>query len=233
MKHVFITGGAKGIGRAIVEELAAQDYKITAVYNQSKATADALMKKYPNVRFTKADLEDRQELDGLIERLSKGEPIDVLINNAGIYLGKAFERMTEAELYQQSDLLLAAPSRLMQGLLPSLTKAEAPMIINISSQAAHGRLTGESMYSAVKAAMSTLSYVLRAELNPKGIRVTAVEPYGVNTYGIPEPSDMLLPRELARTARYVIELPPHLQIDTVVMSHIKQARPDYPEWVER
>jgi len=89
------------------------------------------------------------------------------------------------------------------------------------------------MYSAVKAAVSTLSYVLRAELNPEGIRVTAVEPYGVNTYGIPEPSGIMLPEDLAKTIRYVVELPDHLQLDTVCMSHIKQTRPDYPGWIQR
>jgi 3-oxoacyl-[acyl-carrier protein] reductase len=233
MKHVVVTGGARGIGKAIVEELAGHQYNVTATYHKSKKSADSVVAKYPNVRYVAVDLEDRQALDAFIRQLTEGEAIDVLINNAGVYVGKAFEKMTEAELYQQSDLNFAAPARMIQGLLPALKKAKAPLVINISSQAAHGRLTGEAMYSAAKAAVSTLSYVLRAELNPEGIRVTAVEPYGVNTYGIPEPSSMILPEELARTVRYAIELPDHLQLDTVCMSHVKQSRPDYPDWIER
>ncbi len=233
MKHILITGGAKGIGRAIVEELAARDHKITATYNSSKAAADSIMKKFPNVQYVRVDLEDRQALDACIRKLVKAGPIDVLINNAGIYLGKAFEKMSEAELYQQADLLIAAPARLIQGLLPSLKKSESPLIVNISSQAVQARLTGEAMYSAAKSAISTLSHVLRAELNPQGVRVTTVEPFGVNTYGIPEPSNLILPEDLAKLVRYAIEMPPHLQLDTFSVSHLKQARPDFPEWVEK
>ncbi|HEY1835767.1 MAG TPA: SDR family oxidoreductase [Candidatus Saccharimonadales bacterium] len=233
MKHIFVTGGAKGIGKAIVEELVAHNYKITATYHESKDAAEVVMSKYPNVHYVAVDLQDRQSLDACIDKVVKVGPIDVLVNNAGLYVGKAFEKMTEAELYQQVDLNFAAPARLIQGLLPSLKKTEAPLIVNISSQAVHARLTGEAMYSAAKAAVSTLSYVLRAELNPKGIRVTAVEPFGVNTYGLPEPSNIILPEDLAKTVRYCLELPDHLQLDTVGISHIKQSRPDFPAWAER
>lgn len=233
MKHIVVTGGAKGIGRAIVEDLAEQGYRVTATFHASDTEAKTLTEKYEYVNFIQVNLEDRQELDKAIDELLRADPIDVLINNAGLYVGKAFEKMSETELYQQSDLNIVAPARLIQGLLPSLHKSVAPLVINISSQAGHGRLTGEAMYSAVKAAISTLSYVLRAELNPKGVRVTAVEPYGVNTYDIPEPSDMLLPRELAEVVRNIIEQPDHIQLDTVVVSHIRQSRPDYPEWVEQ
>lgn len=233
MKHILITGGAKGIGRAIVKELAQHEYKITATYNGSRTDAEAIAAKYPNVTYVQVNLEDREALESFIAKQLVAEPIDVLINNAGVYVGKAFEKMTSAELYTQADLNFAALARLTQGLLPVLEQSPAPLIINISSQASHGRLTGEAMYSAVKAAVSTLSYVLRAELNPKGIRVTAVEPYGVNTYGIPEPSNILLPEDVAKTVRNIIEQPGHVQLDTVVMSHIKQQRPDYPEWVEK
>lgn len=233
MKHIFITGGAKGIGRAIVEALATQGYEITATYHGSKTAAEEIASKLPNVKFVKVDLQDRSALEACIVEQSQGKPIDVLINNAGLYVGKAFAKMTVDELYQQADLNFTAPARLIQGLLPRLLQAPAPLVINISSQAVQARLTGEAMYSAVKAGLSTLSYVLRAELNPMGIRVSAVEPFGVNTYGIPEPSSMILPGELAATVRYMIELPDHLQLDSVGMSHINQVRPGYPEWVEQ
>jgi len=233
MKHILMTGGAKGIGRAIAEELAGGDYTITATYNGSKAAAGELAKKYPNVRFVQVDLQDRTAVAKCIQELLAGDPIDVLVNNAGLYVGKPFAGMTEAEVLQQADLNFTSLAQLTHGLLPALRRAKAPLIVNISSQAVHARLTGEAMYSAVKAAVSTLSYVLRAELNPEGVRVTAVEPYGVNTYGMPEPSSMILPEELAKTVRYIVELPAHLQLDTVCMSHINQGRPDYPEWIER
>lgn len=233
VKHVLITGGAKGIGKAIVEDLAARDYKITATYHGSKAAADKLTAKFPNVHYVSVDLQDRHAIDDFIAKTAADEPIDVLINNAGVYVGKPFEKMTKEELFQQIDLNFSAPARLIQGLLPSLKKSKTPLIINISSQAVHERISGEAMYTAVKAALSTLSYVLRAELNPKGVRIVTVEPFAVNTYGLDEPSGMILPEELAKTVRYAIEMPGHLQLDNLGISHIKQPRPDYPNWIEQ
>jgi 3-oxoacyl-[acyl-carrier protein] reductase len=232
MKHILITGGAKGIGRALVEELAANNYKITATYHGSKAAAQEVQSKFPNVTYMAVNLEDRPGLNAFIAEVLKNDPVDVLVNNAGIYVGKPFEKMTEAELYQQIDLNFAAPARLIQGLLPSLKKVKSPLILNISSQAVHERISGEAMYTAAKAALSNLSYILRAELNP-AVRVVTVEPFAVNTYGLAEPSGMILPKELAQTIRYAIEMPDHLQLDNLGISHIKQPRPDYPNWIEQ
>jgi NAD(P)-dependent dehydrogenase (short-subunit alcohol dehydrogenase family) len=234
MKHILVTGGAKGIGRAIVEALAAAaEYKITATYFGSNAAADEIAASYPAVRFVKVDLQDRQALAAFITDLLAAEPIDVLVNNAGLYVGKPFENMTLDEVFQQIDLNFTAPTQLIHGLLPLLKKAKAPLIINISSQAVHERISGEAMYTAVKTALSTLAYVLRAELNPEGVRFVTVEPFGVNTYGLDEPSSMILPEELAKMVLYAIEMPDHLQLDNLGISHLKQSRPDYPDWIEQ
>lgn len=225
-KRVLVTGGAKGIGRAIVEDLISNGFEVLATHNKTKDLVQG-------AKYFCVDLENREELDSFIEQITNNYVIDVLINNAGIYLGEPFEKMSEEELFTQVDLMFAAPARLIHGLLPALMKAKSPLIINISSQAVNERISGEAMYTAVKAALSNLSYILRAELNPRGLRITTVEPFGVNTYGNPEPSNMILPRELAELIRYVIELSPHLQLDTIGISHIKQPRPDYPNWIER
>src|SRR3989344_415162 len=225
-KRILVTGGARGIGRAIVEELVRSGYDIVATHYKT----DDLVK---GAQYFRVDLTDRGELDKFIAQMVNREPIDVLVNNAGLWLGKPFEKTAEAELFEQVDLNLTAPTRLTHGLLPLLRKVEAPLVVNISSQAAHPVFPGEAAYSAVKSALSTLSNVLRAELNPLGIRVTTFEPWGVNTYGIEEPSGMVLPSELAKVVRYVIELPDHLQLDTVGISHIKKYRGEYPDWIEK
>lgn len=226
MKKILVTGGARGIGKAIVDELAGAGHKVVATYHASKPSNG-------KVDYRKVNLEDREELDAFIDQVAKEEPIDVLINNAGIYLGKVFEKMTKEEMFEQIDLNFAAPSRLMHGLLPALKKSKTPLIINISSQAAHPIMPGEAMYSAVKSALSTLSSILRIELNPKRVRLTTIEPWGVNTYGIPEPSNMILPKELAQVIKYVVEAPDHIQFDTINLSHVKQWRANYPEWIEK
>lgn len=233
MKRVLVTGGARGFGRAIVEELAPKGYEIIATYFQSKEAADEIATKCPNVRFIEVDLRNRETLDSFVGDINKESLIDVLVSNAGIWIGGVFEKATKEDIYEQIDLNFTAPTMLLHGLLPLLKKAKSPLVINISSQAAHPVYPGEAIYSAVKSALSTLSQVLRTELNPHGIRVSTFEPWGVNTYGVTEPSGMILPQELAQVIRYVMEAPNHLQFDTINLSHIKQWRGEYPDFIEK
>lgn len=225
-KRVLVTGGARGIGRAVVEELSSHGYEVIATHYKTTPVAQQ------NVTYYRVNLRDKKQINDFLNEVNS-DPLDVLINNAGLWLGKSFEKTSEDELFEQVELNFAAPARLMQGLLPALKKSKAPMIINMSSQAAHPVYPGEAMYSAAKAALSTLSQVLRMELSPKGVRVITVEPWGVNTYGIAEPSGLVLPEELAQTIRYVIEAPEHLMIEKVGISHIKQWRGKYPDWIEK
>lgn len=231
-KRVLVTGGAKGIGKALVEALASKDYKVVATYSGSKESAEKLNKKYQNVSFYQVDLTDRSALNTFITEIMNSKPFDVLINNAGIWLGKPFEKMSETELFEQIDLNFAAPARLTHGLLPNLKQAKAPLVINISSQAAQPVFPGEAMYSATKSALSTLSQVLRAELNPVGVRVLTVEPWGVNTYGLPEPSGLVPPEDLANIILQAIETPDYIQLEKVGISHVQQSRGSYPDWIE-
>jgi NAD(P)-dependent dehydrogenase (short-subunit alcohol dehydrogenase family) len=230
-KRVLITGGARGIGRAILEELAPQGHDILATYFTSEKAAKDLAAKFPNVRFIKVDLRDRKDLEQFVKEIS-GESLDVLVNNAGLWIGKPFAKMSSEELLEQIDLNLTAPALLTRKLLSNLKKSKAPLVVTISSQAANPIFPGEAMYSAVKAGLSTLTNVLRTELNPEGVRLTTFEPFGVNTYGADEPSNMIVPQELAAVVRYVIEGPDHLQLDRIGMSHINQWRGEYPEWIE-
>lgn len=232
MKRIIVSGGARGIGRAIVEELAPEGHKIIATFNNSDKAAKELAAKYPNVEFVEIDLTNREAVTRFIKEMSK-EKIDVYIGNAGLWLGKIFEKNTEEELLEQVDLNFASQAQLMRGFLPALERSESGQMIIISSQAANPVFPGEAMYSASKAALSTLAKVLRAELNRKGIRLTTFEPWGVNTYGISEPSGMVKPKELAEIVRFVINTPSHLQLDTIGISHVKQWRGDFPEWVEQ
>src|SRR5690349_25149634 len=127
MKHILVTGGAKGIGRAIVEDLAARGHRITATYRGSKDAAEKIAAKFPNVTYVSVDLENRADIDRFVAEMIKGDPIDILINNAGVYAGKPFEKMSQAEVLQQIDINFTAPALLMHGLLPALKKAKAPL----------------------------------------------------------------------------------------------------------
>lgn len=226
-KKVLVTGGARGIGKAIVEELAKNGYEVIATYNSTKPANLA------NVIYYQVNLRDKKEINKFLKKITAEPAIDILVNNAGIWCGKLFEQMSEDELFEQVELNFAAPARLIKGLLPTLKESKAPLIINISSQAAHPLYAGEAMYSASKSAISTLSQVLRTELNPGGVRVVTVEPWRVDTYGTKEPNDKLLSSEVAELVLYITEAPAHIQFETVGIGHIKQWRGEYPKWIKK
>ena len=85
MKTVLVTGGARGIGRAIVCRLAEKKYNILLDYNSSEVPALEMSKEFKNVKIFRADVTDRNEVHDMVEFAKKkfGQ-IDILINNAGV-----------------------------------------------------------------------------------------------------------------------------------------------------
>ena len=86
MKTVLITGGARGIGKAIAEKFAQNGYNVVINYSKSEEAAYRMTQTYPNVRAFKADISNKKEVQALIDFAEKEfKHVDILINNAGIF----------------------------------------------------------------------------------------------------------------------------------------------------
>jgi NAD(P)-dependent dehydrogenase (short-subunit alcohol dehydrogenase family) len=179
-KTALITGGSRGLGRAIALKLAGEGAEILLHYNQNRAAAEAVAREIAGpCRLLQADIRSPQEIEAMIASLH-GAPLDILVNNAGIWgqtpLGSAALDYVESML----DANVKGLFWTTQVALPLLR--EGATIINMSSTAARvGIAAGRSLYPATKAAVDSLTKSWALELAPRKIRVNAVAPGYVET----------------------------------------------------
>lgn len=186
MSTAIITGGAKGIGRAIVEELASMGINIVANYNTSEEGAQNLKKELENkgykIEIYKADVSKKEEVKKLVEYTKNtfGD-IDILINNAGICQFKLFTDITEEEWNKIIQANLTSAFYVTQEVVKDMIKNKKGCIINISSVDAITGASCEVHYSVAKAGMDGLTKSLAKELAPSNIRVNSVAPGAIQT----------------------------------------------------
>lgn len=185
-KVALVTGGSRGIGRAIVSALSEADADVAFCYRQNADAAAAVCAEIreetgKNVFSIAADItnpEDRKRLvDEVRERLGA---VDVLVNNAGTTDDGLAVRMTDA-WERLLDLDLTAPFRLSQLVIPLMLKHSWGRIINIGSIASRVGLPGQVNYSAAKAGLEGMTRSLAQEYGKRGITVNTVNPGFIET----------------------------------------------------
>ncbi|MDY2986383.1 MAG: 3-oxoacyl-ACP reductase FabG [Peptoniphilus sp.] len=181
MKKVLITGGAKGIGKAVSEKLFADGYQVLINYNSSKDAAEALAKNL-NTKAYQADVSNYNEVKTMIDKIkSDFGNIDVLINNAGISVVSLFQDLEVAKWKELFNVNVGGCFNTIQCVLPDMISNKRGVILNVSSiWGSHGA-SCEVAYSATKGAIESLTKSLALELAPSNIRVNAIAPGTVNT----------------------------------------------------
>lgn len=186
MKTVIVTGGSRGIGAAIVKELALKKYNVVLNYNKSEKEAEKIKEELKendiNIEIFKADISDKKQAKELIEfTLNKFKNIDVLINNAGIDQIKPFMEITENDWNTMFKINLNSVFNCTQEALKNMIHNKKGCIINISSIWGITGASCEVHYSASKAAIDGMTKALAKELGPSNIRVNSIAPGLVNT----------------------------------------------------
>ncbi len=176
----LITGGSRGIGRAICLRLASEGADIVLHYHRNRAAAEEVVASIGRqVRLVHANLASPEEIQSMFRELSDLR-LDFLVNNAGIWKGTP---MGSSPLELVDEILntnLKGPFWVTQCALPLLK--DGGRIINISSVAGRiGVAGGRSLYGATKAAIDSLTRNWALELAPRGILVNAVAPGYVTT----------------------------------------------------
>lgn len=186
MKTVIVTGGAKGIGRAISYEFAKSGYNVIINYKTSVKEAEyikeELTKKGQNVEIYKADLTKKEEVKAMIKFVEeKYKKIDVLVNNAGVSQIKPFANIEEEDWDNIVNNNLKTVYLTTKAVIDNMIHNKSGNIINISSI---WGITGgacEVHYSATKAAIIGMTKALAKEMGPSNIRVNAVAPGIIDT----------------------------------------------------
>ncbi len=177
MKVAIVTGGAKGIGSAIVKKLASDGYAVAICYNTSKEKAEVLAGEYPNCRAYKLDVTDSVAVNSVFAQIEKemGE-IYALVNNAGIAEQALFTDITDQMWHRMVETNLSGAFYCCRAVLPYMIHRKQGKIVNISS--IWGEIGGscEVHYSAAKAGIIGLTKALAKEVGLSNINVNSVSP---------------------------------------------------------
>lgn len=178
-KIIIVTGGAKGIGKAIVKALASDKTTIYFTYNNSFKEAQELVDSLKDfqIDFVKVDISDYDQSKAFIEEIIKKESkIDILINNAGVTSDGLFLAMSVEKWQKVIDTNLTGTFFITKEVAKNMIKKRTGKIINISSIVSSQGNTGQSNYIASKAGIDGITKALALELAPRNITVNAVAP---------------------------------------------------------
>lgn len=179
----LVTGGSRGIGRAIVRALAAGGWRVSFTWREREDEARRLAEELGDaVHPFRLDLLDRTGPGDLVidieERLG---PIAGLVNNAGMRRDRLLSALPDDDWDELIDVNLGGVFRCCRAAIPLMLRRRAGSIVNVSSLTAVHGLAGQTAYGAAKAGILGLTRSLAREIGSRGIRVNAVIPGFVPT----------------------------------------------------
>ncbi|MEM8893498.1 MAG: SDR family oxidoreductase [Bacteroidota bacterium] len=203
-KLIVVSGGTKGIGKAIIERFMSDGFDAaTCSRNENDLTT---LKSDLEARFKQctlhtfqADLSEKSEVLALGEFINRLEqPVDILVNNTGVFIPGEVHQEEDGALEKMIDTNLYSAYHLTRAILPEMKSRGEGHIFNMCSIASIIAYANGGSYSISKFAMYGMSKVLREELKPHGIRVTAILPgatYTASWEGVDVPEERLMKAE--------------------------------------
>jgi 3-oxoacyl-[acyl-carrier protein] reductase len=182
----LVTGGSRGIGRAIVKAFAAEGAKVAFVYKGSKEAAEALAAEVAReggtVLALQADVASAEQAHQCVERVMKEwGRLDILVNNAGIIRDDLFVRLEPEAWKAVLDTNLGGAYNFCRAVAYPMMKQRSGRIINVSSVAAEHVNPGQTNYAASKGAINSFTRALAAELASRNVTVNAIAPGFIET----------------------------------------------------
>jgi 3-oxoacyl-[acyl-carrier protein] reductase len=185
-KIALVTGGSRGIGRAVVERLAVAGADVVFLYQASREAAEGLASELTaagrKVRAVQADVRDaaraQQVVDELIEKQNR---LDILVNSAGIVRDGLLGSMTADQWRDVLETNLCGTYNYCRAVTQQMMYQRSGSIVNLSSTASEFASRGQVNYAASKGGIDGLTRGMAKELAPRRIRVNAVAPGMIET----------------------------------------------------
>lgn len=176
-RHVLVTGGSRGIGRATVLALAAQGASVTACYVNESEHVESLRRELDergaHGSLLRCDVADQAQAVRLCAHAHQTYgPVDAVVNNAGVISHHPLEDLPPEEWSRILDTNLTGTYNVIRSVLPYV--AEVASVVNISSAVAHHGMPAAAHYVASKAGVMGLTRALAKELGPRGVRVNCI-----------------------------------------------------------
>jgi short-subunit dehydrogenase len=226
MKRYLITGASRGIGRAIAEKVAAED--VTLLLHGRDTVALAETRKGVEAHCSKViplihDLATSAGVSDLIAEVG-AQPIDLLVNNAGVAIVKPFGEITQIEWEQTVGVNITAPFMLTQHFAPRMPPGSS--VVNILSIAAETGFANWSAYCMSKFALEGFSQAVREELREHKIRVINIYPAATDTNiwssveGNWPREKMISPNDVASAVAYALSQPAEVALENISLSNL-------------
>lgn len=182
MKRVaIVTGGTRGIGRAIAETLYAADYQVAVNYGHNDETANAFHQA-TGIPVYKFDVSDFSACRDGVDRIkSEIGPVDVLVNNAGITRDKTMHRMSFQEWNEVFQTNLSSCFNMCRAVIEDMRERGFGRIVNIGSINGQAGQYGQVNYAAAKSGIHGFTKALALEGASRGITVNAIAPGYIDT----------------------------------------------------
>ncbi len=227
--NAIITGGTKGIGKAIAVKLAESGYNIAVCSrNGAELEAFALAIKYTgvNVLTYQADCAVKEEVYAFCEAAAQQMPVvDVLVNNVGTFLRGLVLDEPDDQMEKQLNLNVKATYYLSKFFGKMMRAQQSGNIFNICSVASKEIVPEAGSYSVTKAALLSLNNVFRGELSKYNVKVTAILPGSTLTSsweGTDIPAERFVqPEDIANTIYTILNLSSGVNVDEVVIRPIQ------------
>ena len=180
MKTIFVTGGAKRIGKAIIELFAQDNWRVIIHYNKSASEAESLAERInannkDTAFLVTGDLDNTEDVQAIISSVNRiSETIDLFVNNASAFYPTPIEEISNVHWEKLIGSNLKGPLFLIQGFKEKL-QASKGSIINITDTNLTKGVANYSIYSAAKAGLESITKGLAKELAPE-IKVNAIAP---------------------------------------------------------
>lgn len=180
----LVSGGSRGIGRAIVETLAAAGMVVTFTYRQNAAAAAEVVAAGAPGRILAEplDVRDAAACADLVEKVvDRMEHIDLLVNNAGVIRDNSLALLEDEDIRVVLETNVTGAFNLARAVTPHMVAARQGKIVNVSSVSGEKGGRGQTNYAASKGALNAFTRSLAVELAPRGITVNAVAPGVIET----------------------------------------------------